>query len=247
MKNAQAKEKISDTAMVLAAGFGTRMRPLTIDIPKPLLEVGGRAMLDRALDHLVAAGIKRAVINTHYLGWRIESHLALRNDIEIIFSEEAEILDTGGGIKHALRYFGDKPFFSLGADMPWFDGPQPALERMADYWDPWTMDVLLLLHPLAKSHGFGPNGDFVMESTGQVWRKEAALPRPYVWISAMIVKPQLYEEMPDCIFSNNRLFDIAESRGRLFGLEHDGTCYHVGTPEALAKANALLETQEGWG
>lgn len=247
MTNASPFQKLSDTAMVLAAGFGSRMRPLTDERPKPLLEVGGRTMLDRSIDHLVAAGIKRAVINTHYLGWQIESHLALRNDIEIIFSQEAQILDTGGGIKHALRYFGGKPLLSLGADMPWFDGANPALARLAEAWDPWAMDVLLLLHPLAKAHGFGPNGDFVLEPSGHVWRKEAPLPRPYVWISAMIVKPQLYEEIPDAIFSNNRIFDIAESRGRLRGIVHDGTCYHVGTPDALARANALLESGKGWG
>jgi len=239
--------KLSDTAMVLAAGFGTRMHPLTLDTPKPLLEVGGRPMLDIALDHLVAAGLKRAVVNTHYLGWRIESHLAFRRDIEIVFSQEEKILDTGGGIKYARRWLGDKPFFALGADMPWFDGPTSALARMAEMWDPWQMDVLLLLYPLAKAHGFGSDGDFVLEEDGHVWRKGAPTPRPTVWISALIVKPELYDEIPDRVFSNNRIFDIAESRGRLFGLLHDGTCYHVGRPEDLEAANALLKSGEGWG
>lgn len=238
---------LSDTAMVLAAGFGKRMQPLTLETPKPLLEVGGRAMIDIALDHLVRAGIKRAVVNTHYLGWRIESHLAIRKDIEIVFSEENEILDTGGGIKYARKYFGDKPLFVLGGDMPLMDGAVPALTRLADFWDPAKMDALLLLYPTAKARGFGPDGDFVFETNGQIWRKNATAPRPVVFISAMIVKPQLYDEIPDRIFSNNRIFDIAESRGRLSGLMHDGTCYHVGKPDDLIEANRLLLSGEGWG
>jgi len=233
--------------MVLAAGFGKRMQPLTLDVPKPLLEINGRAMIDIAIDHLVKAGVKRVVVNTHYLGWRIESHLASRRDVEILFSQESEILDTGGGMKNARRYFGDKPVFALGADMPWFDGGQPALDRMAAYWDPARMDVLLLLYPRDKARGFGPAGDFVMEADGRLWRKEAPKPRPTVFISAQIVKPQLYDEIPDRVFSNNRIFDIAETRGRLYGLLHDGTCYHVGRPEDLAEANRLLATGEGWG
>lgn len=238
---------LSDTAMVLAAGFGKRMQPLTLEVPKPLLDVGGRAMIDIVLDHLVAVGRKRAVVNTHYLGWRIESHLAMRKDIEIIFSQEDEILDTGGGVKYARRYFGEKPVFVLGGDMPWFDGEVPALQRLADFWDGGKMDVLLLLYPTNKARGFGPDGDFVLEESGQIWRKNAPAPRPAVYISAMIVKPQLYDQIPDRIFSNNRIFDIAESRGRLFGLIHDGTCYHVGRPEDLVEANRLLQSGEGWG
>ena len=238
---------LSDTAMVLAAGFGVRMRPLTLEKPKPLLEVGGRTMLDSAIDHLVQAGLRRVIVNTHYLADKIEEHLAKRTDIEIIISHEAQILDTGGGMKNARAFFGDKPFFALGGDMPFIDAGIPALTRMARAWDHHRMDHLLLLSRLEKAHGFGPDGDFMMEHDGRVWRKDAPKPRDYVWLSAQIVKPQLYDEMVETVFSNNKLFDLGEERGRLFGIEHDGTCFHVGTPEDLIEANRLLASKEGWG
>jgi len=239
---------LSDTAMVLAAGFGTRMRPLTDSVPKPLLTVGGRTMLDRAIDHLVAVGIRRVVVNAHYLADQIAVHVATRTDVEIIVSREDSILDTGGGVKKARGFFGDKPFFLLGGDMPFTDGPnERALVRLAKAWDEAKMDELLLLYPTAKARGFGPKGDFVMEPDGRVWRKDAPIPRPMVWISAQIVRPQLYDEVPDVVFSNNLIFDRTEAAGRLFGFEHDGSCYHVGTPEDLQKANALLDSGEGWG
>jgi MurNAc alpha-1-phosphate uridylyltransferase len=236
---------ISPTAMILAAGLGARMRPLTLEKPKPLLEVGGRTMLDHALDKLVTAGIKRAVVNTFYLAEQIESHLASRRDIEIIISRETELCDTGGGIKNALRYF-DAPFFALNADLPWMDGAVPSLQRMAETWDAAKMDALLLLMPTSKAHGFEAKGDFALEKDGRVWRKDLPPPRPYVWISAQILKPELFAKVPDKVFSNNLIWNDCETRGKLFGLEHTGTCYHVGTPQDLAQANELLATGKGW-
>lgn len=243
---------LSDTAMVLAAGFGVRMRPLTLDTPKPLLKVGGRAMLDRAIDHLVSAGVKRVVVNAHYLGDQIRDHLAARQlqekNVELVLSPEADILDTGGGMKHARHFFGDKPIFEIGGDMPFFDGPdEKALTRLAQAWNPERMDLLMLLQPLAKAHGFGGKGDFMCRADGSLWRKDAPQPRDFVWISAQIVKPQLYDEINETVFSNNQIFDLCEQRGRLFGIVHDGTCFHVGTPEDLAQANALLASGKGWG
>jgi N-acetyl-alpha-D-muramate 1-phosphate uridylyltransferase len=237
---------LSDTAMVLAAGLGFRMRPLTLEKPKPLLEVGGRTMLDHALDKLRDAGLKRAVVNTFYLAEQIEAHVATRRDMDIIISRETELLDTGGGIKNALHHFGGKPFFALNADLPWLDGPKPSLQRMAEVWNPSKMDVLLLVMPTGKARGFGPAGDFMMETDGRLWRKEAPEPRSHVWISAQILKPQLMDEVGEKAFSNNRIFDIVEARGKLFGVEHLGTCYHAGTPEDLAEANRLLASGEGW-
>lgn len=239
--------RLSDTAMILAAGFGTRMRPLTLNVPKPLLKVGGRTMLDAALDHLKAAGVEHVVVNSHYLGDQVEAHLAARTDMKLIASPEVAILDTGGGVKNALPHFGGKPFFVLSGDLPWQDGAHPALLRMAEAWDETRMDLLLLLMPTQKAKGFETKGDFFMDEVGRVWRAGTAPPRPYVWISAMIVSPALYDEIAETTFSNNKIFDMAEARRRLFGLEHDGTCFHVGTPEDLAEANRLLENGQGWG
>jgi MurNAc alpha-1-phosphate uridylyltransferase len=231
--------------MILAAGQGMRMRPLTLQTPKPLLEVGGRTMLDSALDKLVAAGMTRAVVNTFYLADKIEAHLASRRDIEIIISRENELLDTGGGIKNALANF-DAPFFSLNADLPWTDGAVPALRRMAQIWDPVKMDALLLLMPTGKARGFDAKGDFALDADGRARRKDVPHPRPYVMLSAQILKPELFAAMPDRIFSNNKIWDAAEARDKLYGITHDGTCYHVGTPADYAEANRLLASGQGW-
>ena len=236
---------LCSTAMILAAGRGERMRPLSLQKPKPLLEVGGRVMLDLALDKLAAVDIKRAVVNTFYLAEQIEAHLKNRRDIEIIISHEDELLDTGGGIKKALRHF-DAPFFALNADLPWMDRETPNLKRMRETWNPDRMDALLLLMPTSKARGFAATGDFALEKDGRVWRKDLPPPRPYVWISTQIIKPALFEKIPDKIFSNNKIWDGAEARDKLYGIEHDGSCYHVGTPQDLAEANRLLASGEGW-
>jgi len=237
--------KICDTAMILAAGQGLRMRPLSLEKPKPLLEVGGRTMLDHALDKLVAVGIRRAVVNAWYLADQIEEHLKQRRDLEIVISRESELLDTGGGIKNALRHF-DAPFFSLNADLPWMDGKHSSLQRMRDAWDAGRMDAFLLLMPTLKARGFEAKGDFALEKDGRVGRKDLPPPRPYVWISAQILKPELFAKIPDKIFSNNRIWDEIETRKKLFGIEHDGACYHIGTPDDLKKANELLASGKGW-
>lgn len=240
------KPDLSDTAMVLAAGFGLRMRPLTLHKPKPLFEVGGRTMLDQALDKLKAAGVQRAVVNTHYLAEQIEAHLSLRTDMEIIISYEPELLDTGGGIKNALSWFGGKSFYALNADLPWQDGETPSLQRLAEAWDPTKMDACLLLMPTTKARGFGPQGDFMLEPKGHVWRREAPVPRSHVLLSAQILKPQLFDEVSEKVFSNNVIWDQVEANNKLFGVVHEGTCYHVGTPEDLATANRLLASGAGW-
>ena len=236
----------SRTAMVLAAGLGTRMRPLTLTKPKPLQLVGGRTMLDLALDRLVEAGIERAVVNVFYLAEQIEAHLQTRRDIEIIISREEELLDTGGGIVKALAHFEDKPFFSLNADLPWLDDAVPSLVRMQQKWDSAKMDTLLLLMRTEKARGFTAKGDFAMEENGRVWRKDLPPPRPYVWVSAQILKPQLFTHPPAKVFSNNHIWDRVEAARRLYGVEHDGTCYHIGTPEDWQIANDLLACGKGW-
>ena len=236
----------SPTAMVLAAGLGTRMRPMTLTKPKPLQVVGNCTMLDHALDRLVGAGIRRAVVNTHYLAEQIEDHLKTRRDIEIIISREDELLDTGGGIVKALPYFEGLPFFALNADLPWIDGTTPSLTRLQQTWNPQKMDALLLMMRTEKARGFTVSGDFALEADGRLWRKDLPPPRPYVWIGAQIVKPELFAQPPSHVFSNNHVWNLAETSNRLYGLEHDGTCFHVGTPEDWQLANELLAQGKGW-
>jgi MurNAc alpha-1-phosphate uridylyltransferase len=237
----------SPTAMVLAAGLGARMRPLTLTKPKPLQPIGGRPMLDITLDKLVAAGIKRAVVNTCYLAEQIEEHLKSRCDIEIIVSRENELLDTGGGIAKALPYFEGLPFFALNADLPFFDGDKPSLVHMRETWSPEIMDSLLLVMRTQHARGFSPDGDFAMEKDGRLKRKGVPPPRPFVMISAQILTPALFAHSPAKVFSNNVIWDDAEVKGRLYGIEHQGTCFHVGTPEDLRHANELLASGRGWG
>ena len=240
-------QPFSKTAMVLAAGLGARMRPLTLTKPKPLQTIGGRTMLDSALDKLVAAGMKRAVVNTFYLSSQIEAHVKARRDIEVILSHEEELLDTGGGIAKVLPYFGGLPFFALNADLPWMDEGTPSLVRMREKWDPELMDVLLLVMQTNKARGFSPDGDFMMEDDGRLRRKNVPPPRPFVMISAQILKPELYANPPSKVFSNAVVWNEAEAQGRLYGIEHKGICYHVGTPDDWRHANELLESGKGWG
>ncbi|MBV8060294.1 MAG: nucleotidyltransferase family protein [Alphaproteobacteria bacterium] len=244
--NAQERAPLSTTAMVLAAGMGMRMRPLTLQKPKPLLTINGRTMLDLAIDHLVAFGIQRVVVNCFYLGEQIEAHMATRRDVEIITLHETELLDTGGGVRNALPHFGGLPFFSLNADLPWIEGPAPTLARLADFWDPAHMDAALLMMPTVKACGFGAKGDFNLAPDGRLSRHDSTPPYSHVWISAQILKPENYDPITDRVFSNNRVWDIAEQHGRLYGLEHDGTCYHVDTPEKWEDANARLMDGRGW-
>lgn len=230
------------TAMLLAAGLGVRMRPLTDDRPKPMLHVAGKPMIDHALDKLVAAGVKRAVVNLHYKGEVIESHLKDRRDIEIVFSHEADILETGGGVKHALPLLGNDPIFCINTDLVWTDGANGnALQAMASTWDSTRMDVMLLLKPLAEAVGFDPiRGDYFMDADGKVHGRQDPPPRPFVFIGTQIVKPSLYAPIADAKFSNLVIFDAAEQAGRLHGALHQGGAYHAGTPDDLAHVNRLL-------
>lgn len=238
---------LSSTAMVFAAGRGTRMRELSLIKPKPLQEVGGRTMLDHALDKLIEAGIERAVVNTHHLAEQIEDHLKSRADIKVVISREDMLLETGGGIAKALPYFEDKPFIALNADLPWIDGPIPSLLRMKQAWDEAKMDALLLVMPTGKARGFDvAKGDYAMEPDGRLWRKGLTPPRPYVMIGAQILKPALFANPPGAVFSNNVIWDLAEANKRLYGIVHEGTCHHVSTPEDLKKANELLASGKGW-
>lgn len=231
--------------MVLAAGFGERMRPLTASMPKPLIPLAGRPLLDRVLDSLAAAGVREAVVNTHYLGDRIAAHLA--DHVEgraapaVRLSPEAEILETGGGVQHALPLLGTSPFYAVNSDSVWIDGPTPALARMARTWDPERMDALLLLFPTVTAVGYSGRGDFFMEPDGLLARRQETDVAPFVFTGVQILHPRLFDGMAPGKYSLNRVYDRALEAGRLFGLRHDGAWYHVGTPLELALAEASLD------
>ncbi|MDE0173021.1 MAG: nucleotidyltransferase family protein [Defluviicoccus sp.] len=232
-------------AMVLAAGLGERMRPLTETVPKPLIEVGGRAMLDRALDRLDAFGIDEAVVNLHYLGERIDAHLATRSSPKTSVSREEVLLDTGGGVARALDRLGKSPFFAINADIVWLDGPTPALERLARGWDDTAMDALLLMHRCVGAYGYDGRGDYFMDPDGALHRRAPRDVSPYVFTGVQILHPRLFEGAPDGAFSLNLLYDRAQGAERLFGIVHDGEWFHVGTPAALRIADDRLFGRPG--
>lgn len=225
-----------DTAMVLAAGLGLRMRPLTETRPKPLVELAGRTLLDRALDRLTAAGVRRVVVNTHYLAEMIRDHLSGRDDI--VLSHENDRLETGGGVRRALPYLGGRAFFVVNGDAVWRDGAAPALGRLADAWDDPRMDALLLLQPTEAAEGYSGNGDYHCNADGALRRRGPEEPGPFVHAGVQILHPRLFADTPAGAFSLNLLYDRAQAAGRLFGLAHDAGWYHVGAPEDLARIEA---------
>lgn len=233
---------LPEAAMVLAAGLGKRMRPLTATRPKPLVEVAGRTLLDRALDHLRAAGVRRAVVNVHYLADRIEAHLARRSEgLDIAISDErAALLETGGGVAKALPLIDADPFFVINSDNMWVDGPVDTLRLLAQRWDEESMDALLLLVPLARATGYEGLGDFHMDPVGRLRRRNGLRVAPFVFSGIQILSKRLFADAPDGAFSLNRLYDRALEAGRLYGLVHPGLWFHVGTPGAVNETEALL-------
>lgn len=233
-------------AFVLAAGEGQRMRPLTDNCPKPLLEVDGMTMLDRALDALVAVGVDEVVVNTYYLGHMIEKHLENRQHPKIIISREDTLLDTGGGVRKAIEIFGDEPFYVLNADIVWTDGRESALKRLADKWDGNVMDILLLLHPADNLPGYAGKGDYYLADGSDVpvfAKGKEGVHANYIFAGPRIAHPRIFDGAPEGAFSFLTLFHKAEAAGRLYALRHDGEWHHVGTPEALEKTNAYLAAQ----
>lgn len=232
-------------AMVLAAGLGLRMRPLTETTPKPLIRVAGETMLDRALDRLVAAEVDTAVVNTHWLPEQIEAHVAGRTAPRIVISREDELLETGGGIANALPHLGDAAFYAVNADIVWLDGATPALDRLAAAWDDDAMDGLLLVQATVRATGYAGEGDFVMDPMGRLSRRPERVVAPFVFTGIQMLHPRLFDGAPGGAFSLNRLYDRAIEAGRLYGIAHDGEWYHVGTPDAVAEADAEITGAEG--
>jgi len=228
--------------MVLAAGLGKRMRPITVTVPKPLVEVAGRALIDHSLDRLASAGVETAVVNIHYLPQLMRAHLARRRrPPEVAISDEtAKLLDTGGGIRHALPLLGDAPFYLLNSDSFWIEGARPNLHWLAGAWDDARMDVLLLLAPTVRAVGYRGRGDFRMDTNGRLTRRPEREVVPFAYAGAAIIHPRLFDGAPDGAFSLNLLFDKAGEAERLFGVRMDGVWLHVGTPEAITDAELSI-------
>ena len=234
-------------AMVLAAGLGMRMRPLTDTLPKPLpkplVKVAGKALIDHGLDKLAAAGVKAAVVNVHHLADQIERHLAKRKKPKIKISDERGLLlDTGGGVAKALPLLGDAPFFHLNSDTLWVDGETPNLTRLAQAFELAKMDALLLLAPAKGSIGYAGSGDFSLHADGRLVARVEGTQAPLVYAGVAILAPALFDGAPDGAFSLTALFERAAAKGRLHGLAIDGRWMHVGSPDAIAKAAAIAAT-----
>lgn len=251
MKRTKDCRKSADTvpppirrAMVLAAGLGKRMRPITDTLPKPLVPVCGKPLIDYALDRLASAGIEDVVINVHYLADQIERHVAGRISPKVSISDEREqLLETAGGIVKALPLLapdGREAFLSLNSDSLWIEGARPNLCRLIGEWSPDAMDILLLLAPTATSVGYDGYGDFSMDPEGRLQRRVERQMAPFVYAGVAILKPELFADVPAGSVSLNFLFDRAIERQRLFGLRLDGRWLHVGTPEAITEAEECI-------
>jgi N-acetyl-alpha-D-muramate 1-phosphate uridylyltransferase len=227
--------------MVLSAGLGTRMRPLTEKMPKPLVEVGGKALIDHVLNRLAEAGVERAVVNVYHFAEQIERHLASRTKPKIVISDERGLLlGTGGAVVKALPELGNAPFFHVNSDSIWIDGVEPNLARLAESFDPAAMDALLLLAPTTGSIGYAGRGDFGMAADGRLKRRAEREVAPFVFAGAAILSPALFKGAPQGEFPLTLLFDRAAEQGRLFGLRLEGLWMHVGTPDAIALAEKAI-------
>lgn len=232
-----------EKAMVLAAGLGTRMRPLTDHMPKPLVPVGGVPLIDRILDWLHASGVKEVVINSHYCAEQLEAHLKKHRNLKIHISREETVLETGGGIKHALPLLGNQAFFAINSDVLCMDGKIPALKRLAQHWDDPAMDALLLVQPVGKAIGYEGAGDFFVEN-GAIRRRGQSAVAPFVYTGIQLLHPRLFAASPEGAFSLNVLYNRDMKNDgtlqRINALLHDGDWLHIGDPKALRQAEGFL-------
>lgn len=233
-------------AMVLAAGLGKRMRPVTAELPKPLVPVAGKPLIAHTLDRLAAAGITSVVVNSHYKAARLErgvaAYLAKHGALSLHLSREDVLLDTGGGVANVLDRLGPEPFFVVNSDIVLCDGPEPALARLAAAWRDAAMDALLLVCPRAQTKGYAGVGDYFLEPGGALRRRAGEPEAPHVFTGVQLLHPRLFEGAPSGAFSLLRLYDKAEARGRLAGLQHDDAWLHVGSPQGLAEAERYLSS-----
>jgi MurNAc alpha-1-phosphate uridylyltransferase len=232
---------VSDTAMVLAAGLGKRMRPLTASQPKPLIRVAGKPLIDHTLDRLASSGITRAVVNVHYLADALEAHLADRAAPLVAISDErGELLETGGGMVKAMDRLPD-PFFCTNSDAIWLEGPRPALHDLSAGWDSERMDALLLLVGHNKAANYRGNGDFRVRGDGRLERRQSGRIAPFIFTGVQLVSHRLLRDAPSGPFSTNLLWDRALAAGRLYGLAFTGMWFDVGTPAAIAPTETALK------
>lgn len=240
---AEVPADVPPTAMVMAAGLGTRMRPLTDDKPKPLISVAGEPLIDHVLGHLAAAGVKRAVINVHYLPDQIEAHLRSHaHGLDIAISDEREmLLETGGGLVRAEPLIDCDPFLSVNSDNMWIDGPVDTLRLLASHWDDDKMDALLLLVPHARAFNHGGQGDFHMSRSGRIRRREKKRIAPFVFTGIQMISKRLLRDAPSGPFSTNILWNRAIEEGRCFGAVHQGLWFDVGSPQAIGRTEALID------
>ncbi len=233
------------TAMLLAAGLGTRMRPLTSDTAKPLLPLGGRPLLDHGLDRLREAGVEHVVVNAHWQADRVAAHLEARTaageEPPTMLLREPALLDTGGAVRAALPLLGAEPFFVVNGDAFWLDGPRPALERLADAFDPATLDAVLLVHRTFQVHADVGFGDFALDKLGSPRRRREREVVPYTYAGVQLCAPALLADMPDGAFSLNLPWDRAIAAGRLRAVVHDGLWFHLSTPSDLSDAESILQ------
>lgn len=233
-------ELASDTAMILAAGLGKRMRPLTASQPKPLVRVAGKALIDHALDRLLDAGVARAVVNVHYLADALEAHVTARTAPQVSVSDERGLLlETGGGMTRALPQLPD-PFFALNADNIWLDGPKSAFHDLSRRWDPAAMDALLLVVPHARAVNFDGPGDFHMDPLGKLSRRRDGRIAPFIYTGIQLVSHRLLRDAPEGPFSTNILWNRAMEEGRLYGMSFTGLWFEVGTPQAIRPTEEAL-------
>ncbi|MBO0663238.1 nucleotidyltransferase family protein [Jiella sp. MQZ9-1] len=229
------------TAMILAAGLGKRMRPITSTMPKPLIEVRGKALIDYGLDALARNGVEKVVVNVHYLADLMRAHLRKRKDMKIVVSDETDaLLDSGGGIVKALPDIGSDPFYLINADTFWIDGYRDNLDLLAELWQPERMDASLLIADMRQSYGYDGRGDFVMDPTGQLARVQEHNLSPFIYAGAAILKPELFAGRSAARFSLNAIFDTTIEADRLFGVRLDGVWITVGTPSAISMAEAAF-------
>jgi N-acetyl-alpha-D-muramate 1-phosphate uridylyltransferase len=238
--NQAAPPLASDTCMVLAAGLGKRMRPLTVSQPKPMIRIAGKPLLDHALDRIADAGITRAVVNVHYLADTIEAHVKLRSAPAVVISDErAQLLETGGGMVKAAHLLPD-PFFCMNSDNLWLDGPNNAFGDLSSAWDADRMDALLLVVGHARAHNFSGKGDFHMDALGRLTRRRTGRVAPFIYTGVQLVAKRLLDDAPEGPFSTNQLWTRAMEQGRLFGTTFTGEWFEVGTPQAIAPTEAML-------
>jgi N-acetyl-alpha-D-muramate 1-phosphate uridylyltransferase len=239
----QPRAAVPQVAMVMAAGLGKRMRPLTVTRPKPLVEVAGKPLIDHVFDRLRAAGVARAVVNVHYLADQLEAHLRHRvRDLALAISDERrQLMETGGGLVQARDLLGEQPFLCVNSDNLWVDGPVDAIRQLAAQWDDTRMDALLLVVPLARAHSHAGNGDFRVDPFGRVTeRRKPGRMAPFVYTGVQILSPRVLRDWPEGPFSTNLFWDRALAAGRLWAAVHQGLWFDIGTPPAIAAAEAVL-------